>query len=162
MTGKQRICLTIYLLGAVVAGLAFIHFVWRNPIVLGPFALMIGMTPLVLLFEYSLEVPGYLFWLGAAVAGAGWFVLQPEPPSRRIIKMLILGGGLAMGLCVLTFILASMYYNAGGAAGPTPDGWVRWVRAGTRFGEVGAIVLTAGLFLRTTANWEWDDVAHAG
>ena len=43
MTVKQGVCLFVYLLGAVVAGLAFIHFVWRNPIVLGPFALMIGI-----------------------------------------------------------------------------------------------------------------------
>ena len=160
MTGKQRNCLSAYLAGAVVAGLAFIHFVWRNPEVLGPFALMIGMTPLVLFFEYSLEVPGYLFWLGVVVAGAGWFVLQPDPPSRRVLRRLMIGGGLAMGLCVLTFILASIYYNAVGAAGPTPDGWVRWVQAGTRLGEVGAIVLAAGLFLQKTVNSEWDDCAH--
>lgn len=159
MTIKQAGFLSVYLVGAVVAGLAFIHFVWRNPIVLGPFALGIGMTPLVMLFEYSLEIPSQLFWPGAAIAGAGWFVLQPEPPSRRVLKVVTIVGGVGMGLAVLTFVAASTYYDAGGAAGPIPAGWLRWVRPGTQLGEVGAIVLAAGLFLQMTVNSQWDDLA---
>jgi hypothetical protein len=41
--------------GVIAGGLAAIHFIWMHPSVIGPFALPIGMTPLVLLFEYSLE-----------------------------------------------------------------------------------------------------------
>ncbi len=46
MTAKQGTCLLAYFGSASLAGLAVIHFVWRHPAVIGPFALMIGMPPL--------------------------------------------------------------------------------------------------------------------
>ena len=46
--------------GLPLAGLAAIHFIWLNPILLGPFALMIGMIPLVLVFKSFLSPPHFI------------------------------------------------------------------------------------------------------
>ena len=151
MTAKQTICLLLYLSGAGLAGLAATHFVWRNPAVIGPFSLMIGMTPLVLLFEYSLGVPSYWSWLGSVIAGVSWLGLRKEPPSPKVIAAVILGGALIAAFSALVFILASAYHNVG-AAGPVPSGWYRWVQPGTKAGEVGLVVATAGLALRMVTN----------
>jgi hypothetical protein len=147
MTAKQCIYLLLYLISASLAGLAAIHFVWRNPEAIGPFSLMIGMTPLVLLFEYSLSVPGYWSWLGSVIAGVSWLGLRKEPPSRKVIASVTIGGALLTALSALIFILASAYYNVG-AAGPVTSGWYRWTLPGTKAGEVGLVVTAAGLVLR--------------
>jgi hypothetical protein len=151
LTTKQSIYLLGYLGGSSLAGLAAIHFVWRNPEVIGPFSLMIGMTPLVLLFEYSLSIPSYWSWLGFIIAGVSWLGLRKVPPSPKIITAVTLGGGLITALSFLVFILASVYYNVG-AAGPVPSGWYRWVQTAVKTGEVGLVVATLGLVLRIGTN----------
>ncbi len=147
MTAKQSIYLLLYLASASLAGLAAIHFVWRNPAVIGPFSLMIGMTPLVLPFENSLSVPSYWSWLGSVIAGVSWLGLRKEPPSPKIIAAVTLGGALITAFSALVFILISAYYDVG-AAGPVPTGWYRWIQPGTKAGEVGLVVAAAGLVLR--------------
>lgn len=151
MTAKQSIYLLMYLSSASLTGLAAIHFVWRNPAVIGPFSLVIGMTPLALLFEYSLSVPSYWSWLGPIIAGASWLGLRKEPPSPKIITAVIFGGAFITVFSFLVFILASAYYNVG-AAGPVPSGWYRWVQPSTKTGEVGLVVAVAGLVLRVAVN----------
>src|SRR4051812_3062385 len=109
----QGITLVIFVIGATLAGLAAIHLIWLHPAVIGPFALMIGMTPLVLLFEYSLEIPGYLFPLGALSAGVSWLLLRRNPPRPVAVLAVLLSGGALTGYGVIVFILASAHYNVG-------------------------------------------------
>ena len=87
MTVRQTLSLMMFVGCTTLAGLAAIHFIWQNPAVIGPFALMIGMTPLVLLFEYSLEIPGYWFPLAAVLAVVSWFALRRNPPTSMGIKI---------------------------------------------------------------------------
>jgi hypothetical protein len=70
VVARDGLCLAMLACGVICAGLAAIHFIWRHPGALGPFALPIGMTPLVMLFQYSLEVPALLVPLGTALAVA--------------------------------------------------------------------------------------------
>jgi hypothetical protein len=146
VTAGQSIYVLIYLYGASLAGLAAIHFAWRNPSILGPFAMVIGMTPLVMLFEYSLELPGYWVWVGSVIAGVFLFGLRKTPLPPRVTLSVILSGMLMAVLSVLVFIVASAYYDVG-AAGPLPPEWLRWVQPGTKVGEVGLVLIAAGLLL---------------
>ncbi len=146
MTASQALSitwLTIFVCGATLAGLAAIHFIWLNPVVIGPFGLIIGMTPLVLLFEHSLEVPASWFPIGVLCSGASWLMLRRNPPRPVAAKVVFIGGGALVGLAMLTFLVASVYYNVG-MAGPVPAGWYAWVRPGAKLGEVGVLLLAIG------------------
>jgi hypothetical protein len=136
--------------GATLAGLAAIHFVWLNPAVIGPLALPIGMTPLVLLFQYSFEIPGFFFYLGAFLAIASWFLVRRNPPSFPFVAAVLFGGGFFVFVCVVVFVLASAYYNVG-MAGEIPAGWYLWVRPGCRAGGLGLVLFIVGLLLMATS-----------
>jgi hypothetical protein len=146
---RQGLCLVMLVCAATVAGLAAIHFIWLHPAIIGPFALMIGMTPLVVLFEFSLEISGYWFPLGAVLAGASWLALHRNPPGPMAAKVILVGGGVLVVTAVIVFILASAHYNVG-MADEIPLGWYSWVRPGSRVGEVGLLVLAIGLLIRAT------------
>lgn len=146
MNAVRAIGTLIFVAGSLAVGLAAIHFVWRHPSVIGPFALPIGMTPLVLLFEYSLAVPGGWFFPGLALAGVSWLVLRRSPPPAIVGRAVLLGGLGLIGLSVVIFVLASARYNVG-MAGDIPAGWIRWVRPGTQVGDVGLVLSVAGLVL---------------
>jgi hypothetical protein len=90
---KQALAVITFVCGATLAGLAAIHFVWLHPAVIGPFALPIGMRPLVLLFEYSFEIPGSFFFLGAFLAIATWFRVRGNPPPVLVAVVILLAGG---------------------------------------------------------------------
>ena len=66
---KQGFTHVAFVCGVTLAGLAAIHFIWLHPAVIGPFALGIGMTPLVVLFAFSLEISAYWFLVGTVLAG---------------------------------------------------------------------------------------------
>jgi hypothetical protein len=147
VTVKQTLDLMIFVGSAALAGLAAIHFIWHNPAVIGPFALMIGMTPLVVLFEYSLEIPGFWFLVGAVLASVSWFPLRRNPPSPMAVKIVILVGGAQVATAISVFIFASAYYNVG-MAGEIPPAWAGWVRPGSRIGAVGLVILASGLLMK--------------
>jgi hypothetical protein len=147
MKAKQTISILIFVSGASLAGLAAIHFVWRYPVIIRPLALPIGMTPLVLLFEYSLSIPGHDFFVGLAFAGVSWFMLRGSPLPSVVWRSVQLVGMSMAGVSVLVFILASAYYNVG-MAGPVPSGWYGWVRPGTQFGEIGLVLVLVGAVMK--------------
>jgi hypothetical protein len=147
MNAKQTMSILIFVGGATLAGLAAINFAWRNPAIIGPFALPIGMTPLVLLFEYSFSIPGHCFFLGSAFAGASWLMLRGSPIPDMVRHSVLLVGMSLVGVSVLVFILASAYYNVG-MAGEVPDGWYGWVRPGTQLGEIGLVLAAIGLLMK--------------
>ena len=144
---KQTMSVLIFVGGATLSGLAAINFVWRNPAVIGPFALPIGMTPLVLLFEYSFSIPDYCFFLGLAFAGASWLMLRRSSIPAIVWRSVLLAGISLAGVSVLIFIAASAYYNVG-MAGEIPSGWYPWVRPGTKLGELGLVLVTVGLLMK--------------
>jgi hypothetical protein len=146
---RQGLCIAMFACGVILAGLATIHFIWFHPAVIGPFALMIGMTPLVLLFEYSLKVPAYWIPLGTVLAGASWFLLLRNPPRPRAVKAVLLGGGALIAFASIVIIIASAYYNVG-MAGEVPTGWYSWIGPASRVGEVGLLLLATGLLIRAT------------
>jgi len=101
------------------------------------------------LFEFSLEISGYWFPLGAVLAGASWLALRRNPPGPMAVKVILVGGGVLVVAAVIVFILASAHYNVG-MADEIPLGWYSWVRPGSRVGEVGLLVLAIGLLIRAT------------
>jgi hypothetical protein len=141
--------MALFACGVIASGLAAIHFIWLHPSVIGPFALPIGMTPLVMLFEYSLEVPVVWVPVGTVLAVASWLVLLRNPPGPTEIKMILLGGGALVALAALIVFLASASYNVG-MAGEIPAEWETWVRPASRIGEVGLLLLATGLLGRAT------------
>jgi hypothetical protein len=141
---KQTLAVITFICGATLAGLAAIHCVWLNPAVIGPLALPIGMTPLVLLFEYSFEIPGYFFFVGAPLAIASWFVVRANPPCFPVAVAVRFAGGVLVFVSIVVFVLASAYYNVG-MAGDIPAGWSFWVRPGCRVGDVGLVLFSVGL-----------------
>jgi len=147
MNAKQTMSILIFVGGATLAGLAAINFAWRHPAVIGPFALPIGMTPLVLLFQYSFSVPGHYFILGSAFAVLSWLVLRRHPLDAMVGRSVLLAGMSLAGVSVLVFIVASAYYNVG-MAGEVPTGWYDWVRPGTRLGEIGLVLAVVGLLMK--------------
>jgi hypothetical protein len=146
---RECLSLLTFVSGATLAGLAAIHYTWLHPAVIGPFALMIGMTPLVLMFEYSIYAPGYWFPVGAVVAGASWLWMRRKPIRATVVIVVILSGGALMGYGLATFVLASAHYNVG-MAGEIPPEWYSWVRPATKVGEVGLVLLSAAVFAWTT------------
>jgi len=143
---KQTLAVITFICGATLAGLAAIRFVWLNPAVIGPFALPIGMTPLVLQFEYSFEIPGYFFFLGAFLAIASWSLVRGNPPRFPVAVGVLLGGGFLVFVSVVVFVLASAHYNVG-MAGEIPAGWYLWVRPGCKAGVLGLVLFSVGLLL---------------
>ena len=146
---RQGLCLVILVCTATLAGLAAIHFVWLHPDIIGPFALMIGMTPLVVLFQFSLEISAYWFPLGAVLAGASWLELHRNPLGPKAAKIILVGGGALVLASVTVFMLASAHYNVS-MANEIPLGWYSWVRPSSRVGEVGLLILAVGLLIRAT------------
>jgi hypothetical protein len=146
MTFRQATCTLIFIASSTLAGLTAIHFIWLHPAVIGPFALPIGMTPMVLLFEYSFPVPGDYFAPVLVLAGASWLASWRYPPPVLIGRIVLLCGLFLAGLSVTIFVLTSAYYNVG-MAGEIPPGWYRLVRPGTRAGEVGLVLVIVGLIL---------------
>jgi hypothetical protein len=142
---RQCLSLLTFVSGAALAGLAAIHYTWLHLAVIGPFALMIGMTPLVLIFEYSIDIPGYWFPLGLVVAAVSWLWMRRKPIRAPVAIVVILSGGVLMGFGLATFVLASAHYNVGMAEEISP-GWYSWVRPATKVGEVGLLLLAAGAF----------------
>jgi hypothetical protein len=135
---REALCMALFACGVIASGLAAIHFIWLHPGVIGPFALPIGMTPLVMLFEYSLEVPAYWMPLGAVLAGTSWFLLLRNPPHPMIVRV-VLTVGAAVVIHALGFVvLASICYND------------TWVRPASRAGEVGLMLLATGLLSKAT------------
>jgi len=149
MAIRQGLSLVIFVCGVTLAGLAAIHFSWLHPVVLGPFALGIGMTPFVLVFEYSIDIPGYWFPVGTVVATAPWFWLRRRRIRALIAIVVILSGGVFMGYGLVNFVVASVHYNVG-MAGEYPPGWNSWVPPATRVGEVGLVLLSAGVLAWAT------------
>jgi hypothetical protein len=135
--------------GVISTGLAAIHFIWLHPGVIGPLALPIGMAPLVLLFQYSLEVPAPLIPFGAVLAGASWFLLFRNPPRPVAVKAILFGGGALVVFPLIVLFLASAYYDVG-MAGEVPAGWYSWVRPASRVGEVGLLLMATGLLSGAT------------
>lgn len=146
MSVNQAVAVIMFICGATLAGLAAIHFVWLNPAVIGPLALPIGMTPLVLLFEYSFEIAGRFFVPGAVVAMTTWLLLRRNPPRFPVARAVLISGAALIFVSLVVFVGASVYYNVG-MAGETPAGWHRWVRPGCRAGELGLVLFLVGLLL---------------
>jgi hypothetical protein len=149
---RQALAVITFICGATLAGLAAIHFVWLNPAVIGPFALPIGMTPLVLVFEYSFEIPGRFFVVGAVVAMAAWFVVRRNPLHFQVAAAVLISGGMLILVSFFVFVGASAYYNVG-MAGEIPAGWHRWVRPGCRVGDLGLVLTLVGLLLLRATGW---------
>jgi hypothetical protein len=126
-----------------------VRFIWLHPVVLGAFALGIGMTPFVLVFEYSIDVPGYWFPVGTAVAAASWLWLRRKRIRAMIAIVVILSGGVLTGYGLVNFVMASVHYNVG-MAGEYPPEWYSWVPPATRVGEVGLVLLSAGVLAWAT------------
>ena len=141
---------SIVFIGAVcLAGLAGIRFIFDNPSVIGPFALMIGMTPFVVFFEYCPPVPSLYFFvgLGIAIGTLGLLLIwPPDPASKRVGVVSLFAGGYTMVFSVAICIIATIYYDVG-MAGDRPPGWIAWVRAGASVGDVGFLVVCAGILL---------------
>lgn len=147
---KQNLAMVAFILGASLAGLAAIHYIWVHPAVIGPFALPIGMTPLVLLFQYSIEIPGYFCFLGAILAITSWFMVQSNPPRYQDAAAVTITAGSLLVVSAVGFIVASAYYNVG-MAGEIPAGWVVWVRPACWGGDIGLLLLPIGLLLMLAA-----------
>jgi hypothetical protein len=143
---NQALAVIAFICGATLAGLAAIHFVWLNRAVIGPFALPIGLMPLVLLFEHSFEIPGGFFLLGAVVAMTTWFLVRRNPPRFPVAGAVLISGATLIFVSLVVFVGASVYYNVG-MAGEIPAGWHRWVRPGCRAGGFGLVLFLAGLLL---------------
>jgi hypothetical protein len=136
-----------FVCGVTLAGLVAIHFIWLHPAVIGPFALMIGMTPLVVLFAFSLAISAYWFLLGAVFAGISWLVLVRNPPRPMAAKFVLLSGGLLLVIALFVFIYASARYDVD-MDGVAPTGWSALVRPGSVIGEVGLLLLASGLLIK--------------
>ncbi len=146
---KHCFSFVAFVCGVTLAGLAAIHFIWLHPAVLGPFALMIGMTPLVVLFAFSLEISAYWFLFGAVLAGVSWLVLVRNPPRPMAAKFVLLGGGLLVVIALFVFILASARYDVD-MDGIARTGWSALVRPASVIGEVGLLLLASGLLIKAT------------
>jgi hypothetical protein len=146
---NQALAVIAFICGATLAGLAAIHFIWLHPAVIGPFALMIGMTPLVVLFAFSPEISAYWFLFGAVLAGVSWLVLVWNPPRPMAAKFVLRGGVLLVVIALFAFILASARYDVD-TDGIAPTGWSALVRAGSVIGEVGLLLLASGLLIKAT------------
>jgi hypothetical protein len=118
-----------------------------NPAVIGPFALPIGMTPLVLLFEHGFEVPGHFFILGAVLAIPSWFVVRGNPPRIPVATAVLFSGAFLVEVSIVAFVGASAYFNVGMAEEP-PSGWHLWVRPACKAGGLGLVLFNVGLLLR--------------
>jgi hypothetical protein len=149
MVVRQGLSLVMLVCGVTMAGLAAIHFIWLHPAVIGPFALGIGMTPLVVLFAFSLELSAYWFLPGAVLAGVAFFVLARNPPRPVAAKFVLFGGGLLVVIAVLVFIVASARYDVD-MDGIAPTGWSALVRPGAVIGDVGLLLLAAGMLIWAT------------
>ena len=148
---RESLYLAMFACGLISSGLAAIHLIWRHPSIIGPFALPIGMTPLVMLFQYSLEAPAFLIPLGTILAVASWLLLSRNPPGPMAITMVILGGMVLVGLSAIVVMLASACYNVG-MTGEVPSEWEAWARPASRIGDVGLLLLATGVLSRATLN----------
>ena len=128
--------MAFYALSLTIAGLSAIHFISKNPAIIGPFALMIGMTPLVDIFIYSLPVPGYYFVVGLAAALMARILGRTVGPaawrwSKASGIYLAFTGSLLFALFIVILVGASAYYNIGFMdraksafrLGSLPTGW---------------------------------------
>jgi hypothetical protein len=146
---RQCLSLLTFVSGATLAGLAAIQYTWLHPAVISPFALMIGMTPLVLIFAYSIYAPGYWFPVGLVLAAASWLWIRRKPIRATVVMVVILSGGALMGYGLVTFVVVSAHYNVG-MAGEIPPEWYACVRPATKVGEIGLVLLSAGAFAWAT------------
>jgi hypothetical protein len=148
---KQGFTLVAFVCGVILAGLAAIHFIWLHPAVIGPFALMIGMTPLVVLFAFSLEISAYWFLLGTLLAVISGWVLARNPPRPMAARIVILCGGLLVGIALFVFTVASARYDVD-MDGIAPTGWSDSVHPGSEIGEVGLLLLASGFLMKKAPN----------
>ena len=148
MTAKQTFSMLIFVAGLTLTGLAAINFAWRNPAILGPLALPIGMTPLFLLFQFSIPIPGRDFFIGLAIAVATWMMLRSTSLPSWVRRSLLLIGFAMVGMSALVFMVASAYYDVGMAGPPAPSGWNEWVDPGTKVGEVGLVLLVVAAIMK--------------
>jgi len=157
---EKRIAISIVFIGALcLAGLAGIRFIFVHPSLIGPFALMIGMTPLVVFFEYCPPVPSLFFFIGSGIAiGALALLLiwPPHPAARRTGIVSLYAGGCTVALSVSICVIATIYYNVG-MAGDLPPGWIACVRAGAGVGDVGFLLVFAGFLLSKTMQFHGPD-----
>jgi hypothetical protein len=140
---------TVFVGAVCLTGLAVIRYIFDNPDVIGPVALMIGMTPLIVFFEYSPPVPIFVFFIGAGAAiGAIGLLLAmpPHPATWRTAVVSLIAGVFAVVLSVIVCMAATIYYNVG-FAGQPPAGWIAWVRVGAGVSDVGCLLVIAGLLL---------------
>lgn len=138
----------IFVAGVTLAGLSAFRIAWEHPAVLGPLGLMIGMTPAILLFEYSLPIPAYGLALGAATSLVSGFLFsrQPSPTSGRSARAVLVVGGALVALGVLAFVGASAAYNVGMGAEP-PQGWYAWVVRAVPLADIGMMLMVSGVIL---------------
>jgi hypothetical protein len=155
----QALFVALYSFSLTVAGFAAIHFVSANPVVIGPFALMIGMTPFVDIFTYSLPVPMHFFPLGLVVSLVTRFLCRTSgsgawrwPTTSGIY--LALTGSLLFALFIVILVGASAYYNVGFMdRAETPLGWEICRRLGARVGETGIVLALVGVSATPLSTW---------
>jgi hypothetical protein len=148
-----RAALTVlFILGLSSALFAAIRFISGHPAVIGPFALIIGMTPLESVFAYSLPVPGYVFVLGLGVGFAAWTLIfrwRPTPSLRTLFRAVTATGICLCATFVVVLPVASVYYGAGFMGGDAPPpGYETWIRIGARTAEVGIVLLLVALTMK--------------
>jgi hypothetical protein len=158
-TGWWRAALIVlFVLGLSSALLAAIRFIWGHPAVIGPFALMIGMTPLESVFAYSLPVPGYVFVLGLGVGFGSWSLIRrwrPTPSLRTLVRAVAATGACLCATFVVALAVAAAYYGAGVMGGDAPPpGYETWIRIGARTAEVGIVLLLVALAMKLTLRSE--------
>ncbi len=145
----QAFFVALYSISLTVAGLSAVHFVWEHPAVIGPFALMIGMTPFVDVLA-SLPVPRHFFAVGLVVALAARLLCRPSgsgewrwPKASGIY--LALAGSLLFALFLAILWGASVYYDVGMDQAETPLGWEICRRLASRIGEIGVVLALVGV-----------------